>query len=351
MTDSDDELPNIPLTGTQLFGVGAAVGGYYLLRGMTRGSKEDEKEELKAIHQQIRNDVEDEMAREPEISQQETLSHIEQYRNLSHLLNNALPKSQRLNLSEVEDRIENENIKTQALMWKHTAMSLTNARIVDVAGQSAFEQFFGDLQPKWWWFASFGGVAAVIVALRNRFGGGGGGLPNDFVTWVREGIVGDSDAAEEVAEQPDTEEWTETKTVSNPQTGETEQQVEGSPRAAAQDVGLSTKILVTILTYLHLSATDPIKLGETALEAVAGVTDASVNWLVNNPSKAIILAIGLIAAAVLIAGDGPLPVGDAIAFSTVLPAVATATGVSIMASKEGVKQAGGTIQNNSEGIA
>lgn len=314
---------------------GAVVGGYYLLQKGLFGSKQQEINHYKNVTKQAAQDFQHEIDNQDQVSQAEIQTHIAEYKAQAKTLNSQLEKG-KVDIQAIEQELKGAALADKALRWKQTVMLLGQENIAETAGENALLRFIDDLTKDIPWFGAFSkitivGTTVAVLARLRRWGGGGGGLMDDLRNvgdWVKEGIFGAKDYLEDinvapnpgeiptgvppstppdVPETPPAEGMPWTQPTYNP---ETEPQVTGTPRGAFETLGVAGAIAERLLTLAGVHATTTISLGAEAITAIASATGKGVDWVTNNPAKTIVIALAIVAAAALVAGDGPLPAGD-----------------------------------------
>lgn len=309
---------------------GIVTGGYFLLDNLLSSGKEEEMDQIKDELDRVVADIEEE-ENPDKISDEKVEAHAETYKSKAEQLNEKLADvcEAEYDLGEFEDDLSGEDVYTKSLGWKFQYKTMLEQELACVAGESELNRILRQFPP-WAQTAgkifAFGASVGLIAKLSSYFKGGGGlgGLPN-VIDWVENGLIGDQSNSDEIKEPSPP---SEIPYGEHGGTGDTSPQVEGSPRGAGEVLGLENELVVEIATYAGVSVASKIVLTREALETVADATGNSVDWLVDNPSKAIIMALVIVAAAALATADGPLPVGNAAAVS-LLKTTSAALGVTL----------------------
>lgn len=330
--DEDFGGGGLPITGTQLFGVGAAVGGYFLLRDWTTGDKQREQEYYQRTIEEIKVDMAYEMDNAGELPNSELQQHIADYKGKVAGLNASIPRGMRTDMGAFEDSLVGESYETKALAWKREALRLAYINLSETVEESVFDEIFAAMEEHWRVILLYGSAAIFIKSLLDwlKEGGGRGGL-GTFRDFVEAGIIGAVGYLTDLKNDPEPGEEPSSEPVSTTPTGEPI--VTGTPRAAADEAGVAIGTLLEILAAAGVGGAAVVSLGYNHLEEIASVIDGSVQWLVDNPAKAILLAVLLIAMGALAVADGPLPLGDAAAYTlavSILPVI----GVSLLDKKK-----------------
>lgn len=312
----------------------AVGGGLYLANKALLGSKQAEIDKYKRTIERASKDFRKEVEEQDQISNAELQTHIAEYRAEAKALNSQL-ESGKLDLDAWENELQGEGLAAKALGWKQAVINLSEQNLAETTSESQFERIMDDIADVVPWaepiglILTIGGTGAILSKLLRWGGGGGGGLAllKSIADFAAEGLFGDNDNVDETSDPAPPAESPTSDPGGDPDTGG-EPSVSGSPRGAFQDVGLPLDIGKKIITAIGIGPSVVITLGAQSLEAIADATGKGVDWLVDNPGVAIVLALAIVAAAALAASDGPLPFGD-YAGAGVLGAASRATGVAL----------------------
>lgn len=281
---------------------------------LVEGTREKEFNHYKDEYKKTVKDFEGEVENQGSIPRPDLETHITEYKSKVKALNKEVDT--KLDVGSVEEELKGQPREAKALMWKEKYMELLQQSMTETVGESRAKRFLEDLAEIHPWVGPFmiiagsGITLAIILRILNLGGGGGGlGALGTIGGWVKKGVYGAKDVLEDAdIEEDEVPEEEESRTESRseyPTPPYNDVTVTGSARGAAAEEGLASDVLYEMARIAGIAVDASIALSAAELELLAGAADVTVSFLVNNPSKAILIALTVVCVAIL--AVNPIP--------------------------------------------